>query len=97
MFYLAGSLKTLRLKYVILDWTWRDQKLRRMIDIPEVGRSIQKLVKTRYREGENYSLNVSPSLGEGGGGGDKRKPDSPSFVTCNKRNVVCLTSKSDAL
>ena len=45
MFYLTGSLKTSQLKYVILDWTWRDQKLRRMIDIPEVGRSIQKLVK----------------------------------------------------
>lgn len=24
------------LKYLILDWNWRDQKLRRMIDIPEV-------------------------------------------------------------
>ncbi|KGL75440.1 Protein CMSS1, partial [Tinamus guttatus] len=23
-------------KYVILDWNWRDQKLRRMMDIPEV-------------------------------------------------------------
>lgn len=23
-------------KYIILDWNWRDQKLRRMMDIPEV-------------------------------------------------------------
>lgn len=23
-------------KYMILDWNWRDQKLRRMMDIPEV-------------------------------------------------------------
>ena len=72
MFYLAGSLKTSRLKYVILDWTWRDQKLRRMIDIPEVGRSTQKLVKNLATGGgggggENFSLNISPSLGEGGG------------------------------
>ncbi|KAH0624997.1 hypothetical protein JD844_032987 [Phrynosoma platyrhinos] len=28
------SLKSL--KYLILDWNWRDQKLRRLIDIPEV-------------------------------------------------------------
>ncbi|XP_054829276.1 protein CMSS1 isoform X2 [Eublepharis macularius] len=24
------------LKYVILDWNWRDQKLRRLVDIPEI-------------------------------------------------------------
>lgn len=24
------------MKYMILDWNWRDQKLRRMVDIPEV-------------------------------------------------------------
>lgn len=23
-------------KYMVLDWNWRDQKLRRMMDIPEV-------------------------------------------------------------
>ncbi|KAM7446900.1 cms1 ribosomal small subunit [Porites harrisoni] len=40
-----GALKTLRLKYVILDWTWRDQKLRRMIDIPEVRGEVINLLK----------------------------------------------------
>lgn len=25
------------LRYVVLDWNWRDQKLRRMADIPEVS------------------------------------------------------------
>jgi len=25
------------LKYVVLDWNWRDQKLRRMVDVPEVS------------------------------------------------------------
>ncbi|XP_073229504.1 uncharacterized protein C3orf26 homolog [Porites lutea] len=40
-----GTLKTSRLKYVILDWTWRDQKLRRMIDIPEVRGELINLLK----------------------------------------------------
>ncbi|XP_022783266.1 protein CMSS1-like isoform X2 [Stylophora pistillata] len=39
------SLKTKRLKYVILDWTWRDQKLRRMVDIPEVRGELISLLK----------------------------------------------------
>ncbi|KAM9346795.1 protein CMSS1 isoform 2-T2 [Symphorus nematophorus] len=25
------------LRYLVLDWNWRDQKLRRMVDIPETG------------------------------------------------------------
>ncbi|XP_068698080.1 protein CMSS1-like [Montipora foliosa] len=40
-----GSLKTSRLKYVILDWTWRDKKLRSMIDIPEVQKELVILLK----------------------------------------------------
>ena len=48
LFQSTGALKTLRLKYVILDWTWRDQKLRRMIDIPEV----------QYNSSYNYLLSV---------------------------------------
>jgi len=39
------SLKTSRLKYVILDWTWRDQKLRRMVDISEVRDELISLLK----------------------------------------------------
>ena len=45
---LTDSLKTSRLKYVILDWTWRDQKLRRMIDIPEVWHN--------YKQTKKYSV-----------------------------------------
>ncbi|XP_078372540.1 protein CMSS1-like [Oculina patagonica] len=41
----SDSLKTSRLKYVILDWTWRDQKLRRMIDISEVREELISLLK----------------------------------------------------
>ncbi|XP_048855327.1 protein CMSS1 isoform X2 [Brienomyrus brachyistius] len=35
------------LKYVVLDWNWRDQKLRRMVDIPEVKADMLKLLETR--------------------------------------------------
>ncbi|XP_041128325.1 protein CMSS1-like isoform X4 [Polyodon spathula] len=37
------SLKAL--KYVVLDWNWRDQKLRRMADIPEVKLDMLKLLE----------------------------------------------------
>ncbi|XP_030438954.1 protein CMSS1 isoform X2 [Gopherus evgoodei] len=33
------------LKYLILDWNWRDQKLRRMIDIPEIRREAIDLLE----------------------------------------------------
>ncbi|XP_019382770.1 PREDICTED: protein CMSS1-like [Gavialis gangeticus] len=33
------------LKYLILDWNWRDQKLRRMIDIPEVKKETIDLLE----------------------------------------------------
>ena len=55
--FFLGSLKTSRLKYVILDWTWRDQKLRRMIDIPEVCSMIIKLFhKKNSLHGKEISL-----------------------------------------
>lgn len=38
------------MKYMILDWNWRDQKLRRMVDIPEV------LYKHLYMLYSVYSL-----------------------------------------
>uniref|UniRef100_W5MSU5 Cms1 ribosomal small subunit homolog n=1 Tax=Lepisosteus oculatus TaxID=7918 RepID=W5MSU5_LEPOC len=34
------------LKYVVLDWNWRDQKLRRLADIPEVRLEMLKLLET---------------------------------------------------
>jgi hypothetical protein len=35
----VGALKLSNLKSVILDWTWRDAKQRRLMDIPEVYRA----------------------------------------------------------
>lgn len=35
--FLLDGLNLEALKYVVLDWNWRDQKLRRMSDIPEVS------------------------------------------------------------
>ncbi|CAI9560915.1 unnamed protein product [Staurois parvus] len=32
------------LKYIVLDWNWRDQKLRRMVDIPEVKKEMVELL-----------------------------------------------------
>ncbi|XP_066455271.1 protein CMSS1 isoform X2 [Eleutherodactylus coqui] len=34
------------LKYLILDWNWRDQKLRRMADIPEVKKETAELLES---------------------------------------------------
>ncbi|XP_037343870.1 protein CMSS1 [Pungitius pungitius] len=33
------------LKYVVLDWNWRDQKLRRMVDVPEIKLDLMKLLE----------------------------------------------------
>ncbi|KAM6290260.1 protein CMSS1 isoform 2-T2 [Porphyrio hochstetteri] len=33
-------------KYMILDWNWRDQKLRRMMDIPEIKKETIDLLET---------------------------------------------------
>ncbi|KAL2076510.1 hypothetical protein ACEWY4_027890 [Coilia grayii] len=44
------------LKYVVLDWNWRDQKSRRMVDIPEVKPEMLKMLETgilqRCRNGD---------------------------------------------
>ncbi|XP_042350107.1 protein CMSS1, partial [Plectropomus leopardus] len=34
------------LRYVVLDWNWRDQKLRRMVDVPEVKLDFMKLLES---------------------------------------------------
>ncbi|XP_034429518.1 protein CMSS1 isoform X1 [Hippoglossus hippoglossus] len=48
------TLKSLR--YMVLDWNWRDQKLRRMVDIPEIKLDFMKLLEggilTGCREGK---------------------------------------------
>ncbi|KAJ6662683.1 hypothetical protein lerEdw1_011323 [Lerista edwardsae] len=35
------------LKYLILDWNWRDQKLRRLVDIPEIRKETIELLELR--------------------------------------------------
>ncbi|XP_063355769.1 protein CMSS1 [Pelmatolapia mariae] len=34
------------LRYLVLDWNWRDQKLRRMVDIPEIKQDLMKLLES---------------------------------------------------
>ncbi|KAG8000514.1 Protein CMSS1, partial [Nibea albiflora] len=34
------------LRYLVLDWNWRDQKLRRMVDVPEVKLDFMKLLES---------------------------------------------------
>ncbi|XP_041858578.1 protein CMSS1 isoform X4 [Melanotaenia boesemani] len=40
------GLKLQALRYLVLDWNWRDQKLRRMVDIPEIKLDFMKLLET---------------------------------------------------
>ncbi|XP_038576825.1 protein CMSS1 isoform X2 [Micropterus salmoides] len=39
------------LRYVVLDWNWRDQKLRRMVDIPEIKLDFMKLLESGILKG----------------------------------------------
>uniref|UniRef100_A0A3Q3IYK8 Cms1 ribosomal small subunit homolog n=1 Tax=Monopterus albus TaxID=43700 RepID=A0A3Q3IYK8_MONAL len=39
------------LRYLVLDWNWRDQKLRRMVDIPEVKLDLMKLLEIGILKG----------------------------------------------
>ncbi|TDH06742.1 hypothetical protein EPR50_G00116270 [Perca flavescens] len=39
------------LRYVVLDWNWRDQKLRRMVDVPEVKLDFMKLLESGILNG----------------------------------------------
>ncbi|XP_024919461.1 protein CMSS1 [Cynoglossus semilaevis] len=39
------------LKYIVLDWNWRDQKLRRMVDIPEIKLDLMKLLDAGLLQG----------------------------------------------
>ena len=44
----SGSLEMSQLKYVILDWSWRDVKLRKMCDIPEIRSDLFSLLKKHF-------------------------------------------------
>uniref|UniRef100_A0A4X2KVV5 Cms1 ribosomal small subunit homolog n=3 Tax=Vombatus ursinus TaxID=29139 RepID=A0A4X2KVV5_VOMUR len=35
------------LKYLVFDWNWRDQKLRRLMDIPEIRKEVLELLEMR--------------------------------------------------
>ncbi|XP_042281588.1 protein CMSS1 isoform X2 [Thunnus maccoyii] len=39
------------LRYLVLDWNWRDQKLRRMVDIPEIKVDVFKLLESGILNG----------------------------------------------
>ncbi|XP_040912562.1 protein CMSS1 isoform X1 [Toxotes jaculatrix] len=39
------------LRYLVLDWNWRDQKLRRMVDIPEIKLDFIKLLESGILNG----------------------------------------------
>uniref|UniRef100_A0A8C5KS19 Cms small ribosomal subunit 1 n=1 Tax=Jaculus jaculus TaxID=51337 RepID=A0A8C5KS19_JACJA len=39
-----GALHLNPLKYLVFDWNWRDQKLRRMMDIPEIRKEVFELL-----------------------------------------------------
>ncbi|KAM6978215.1 protein CMSS1 isoform 2-T2 [Tautogolabrus adspersus] len=46
-----GGLNLQALRYVVLDWNWRDQKLRRMVDIPEIKLDFMKLLESGILSG----------------------------------------------
>uniref|UniRef100_UPI00358DE9EE protein CMSS1 isoform X1 n=2 Tax=Myxine glutinosa TaxID=7769 RepID=UPI00358DE9EE len=41
-----GFLKTSSLQYVVIDWNWQDQKLRRLVDIPELKVELFELFRS---------------------------------------------------
>ncbi|XP_054556640.1 protein CMSS1 isoform X4 [Talpa occidentalis] len=40
-----GGLNLNPLKFLVFDWNWRDQKLRRMMDIPEIRKEVFELLE----------------------------------------------------
>lgn len=40
-----GGLNLSPLKFLVFDWNWRDQKLRRMMDIPEIRKEVFELLE----------------------------------------------------
>ncbi|XP_006208113.1 protein CMSS1 isoform X3 [Vicugna pacos] len=52
-----GGLNLNPLKFLVFDWNWRDQKLRRMMDIPEIRKEVFELLEMGV-----FSLCKSESL-----------------------------------
>jgi len=44
------------LRYLVLDWNYRDQKLRRMVDIPEVARTDMFVTTFQRYFLKNYNI-----------------------------------------
>ncbi|XP_076974727.1 protein CMSS1 isoform X2 [Tamandua tetradactyla] len=40
-----GGLNLIPLKFLVFDWNWRDQKLRRLMDIPEIKKEVFELLE----------------------------------------------------
>ncbi|KAB0399752.1 hypothetical protein E2I00_010884, partial [Balaenoptera physalus] len=41
----TGGLNLNPLKFLVFDWNWRDQKLRRMMDIPEIRKEVFEILE----------------------------------------------------
>ncbi|XP_072300888.1 protein CMSS1 isoform X2 [Eucyclogobius newberryi] len=46
------------LRYVVLDWNWRDQKLRRMVDIPEIKLDFMNLLEKFLRNCKEFKIGL---------------------------------------
>ena len=55
LFFPTDSLKLENVKRVVIDWSWRELKMRRLIDMPDVRSQLFDLLKTsiipRLKEG----------------------------------------------
>ncbi|KAJ8013318.1 hypothetical protein DPEC_G00052020 [Dallia pectoralis] len=58
------------LRFLVLDWNWRDQKLRRMVDLPEVKGDLMKLLDDRAAVMGKTEANTGPLA---------RRPDNSAF------------------
>ncbi|ELU11502.1 hypothetical protein CAPTEDRAFT_193913 [Capitella teleta] len=57
----SGALKMNSVKFIVFDWSNRDSKLRRMIDIPEVKKDLCALLKKYFVPHSNEKV-VAPNL-----------------------------------
>uniref|UniRef100_A0A3B4A7I3 Cms1 ribosomal small subunit homolog n=1 Tax=Periophthalmus magnuspinnatus TaxID=409849 RepID=A0A3B4A7I3_9GOBI len=46
------------LRYIVLDWNWRDQKLRRMVDIPEIKLDLMNLLEKIIRNCKEFKIGL---------------------------------------
>ncbi|KAK7882399.1 hypothetical protein WMY93_028573 [Mugilogobius chulae] len=46
------------LRHVVVDWNWRDQKLRRMVDIPEIKLDFMNLIEKIIRNNREFKIGL---------------------------------------